>query len=138
MTAHPTAHRRWLIAAALVAVAFGVATLKEGGTVLFGGAQARAAAGHIVPFVLWFNFVAGFAYIAAGIGLWLQQRWAAWLAAAIAASTAGVFAAFGLHVLGGGAFEMRTVAAMTLRTLVWTALAAIAWKALAPARRTAS
>lgn len=134
MNANPTIRRRWMRATSLVAVAFGLLTLKEGGTVLFGGPQARAAAGQVVPFVLWFNFAAGFAYVAAGVGLWMQRRWALWLAVAIAASTALVFAAFGVHVLGGGAHETRTVVAMTLRTLVWAALAAIAWKALAPRR----
>ena len=134
MNANPTIRRRWMQAASLVAVAFGLLTLKEGGTVLFGGPQARAAAGQVVPFVVWFNFAAGFAYVAAGVGLWLQRRWALWLAVAIAASTGLVFAAFGVHVLGGGAHETRTVVAMTLRTLVWVVLATIAWKATAPRR----
>lgn len=134
MNANPTIRRRWMRATSLVAVAFGLLTLKEGGTVLFGGPQARAAAGQVVPFVLWFNFAAGFAYVAAGIGLWLQRRWALWIAVAIAASTGLIFAAFGVHVLGGGAHETRTVVAMTLRTLVWAAFAAIAWKTLAPRR----
>jgi len=134
MTANPTVRWRWMLAASIVAVAFGLLTLKEGGTVLFGDPQARAAAGQVVPFVLWFNFAAGFAYLAAGVGLWMQRRWALWLAVSIAASTALVFAAFGVHVLGGGAHETRTAVAMTLRTLVWAALAAVAWRALAPHR----
>ena len=93
---------------------------------------ARQSAGAYVPFVLWFNFAAGFAYVVAGIGLWLQRRWAVWLAAAIAAATLLVFAAFGVHVLSGGAYEMRTVAAMTLRSVVWLA---IAWLAARRVRR---
>ena len=96
MNANPTIRRRWMRATSLVAVAFGLLTLKEGGTVLFGGPQARAAAGQVVPFVLWFNFAAGFAYVAAGVGLWMQRRWALWLAVVIAASTAMTFAAFGV------------------------------------------
>ena len=36
---------------------------------LFGGEAARAAAGQFMPFVLWFNFIAGFAYVVAGVGL---------------------------------------------------------------------
>lgn len=117
----------WLRLAALVAVAFGLLTLKEGGTILFGDASARAAAGNYVPFVLWFNFLAGFAYVMAGVGLWMQRRAAAWLALAIVVATALVFVAFGAHVYGGGAYEPRTVIAMSLRTLVWAAIAAIAW-----------
>ena len=120
--------RVWAIS--LVAVGFGLLTIKEGGTILFGDATARAAAGNYVPFVLWFNFLAGFAYVIAGIGLWRQQRWAAWLAAAIAVATALMFAAFGAHVASGGAYEQRTVIAMSLRTLVWTAIAVLAYRRL--------
>ena len=89
---------------------------------------ARQAAGHYVPFVLWFNFLAGFAYIVAGVGLWMRRRWAAWLAIVITVATALVFLAFGVHVALGGAWERRTVVAMTLRTLVWAGIAAIAWR----------
>ncbi|MDQ1314722.1 MAG: hypothetical protein QG662_831 [Pseudomonadota bacterium] len=117
-------------AISLVAVGFGLLTIKEGGAVLFGDAAARTAAGNYVPFVLWFNFLAGFAYVVAGIGLWRQQRWAAWLAAAIALATALAFAAFGAHVASGGAYEQRTVIAMSLRTLVWAVIAALAWRGL--------
>jgi hypothetical protein len=120
--------------AAAVAVVFGVATIASGSRVLFGGAAAREAAGAVVPFVLWFNAFAGFAYVIAGVGLWTRRRWAVGLAAAIAAATAAVFAAFGLHVLAGGTYEARTVGAMALRTLVWLAIAAVGWRAL---RRTA-
>ena len=117
-------------AISLVAVGFGLLTIKEGGMTLIGNEAAVSAAGNYVPFVLWFNFVAGFAYVVAGIGLWLQQRWAVWLAVAIAAATALVFAAFGVHVAIGGLYEKRTVIAMSMRTLVWATIAAIAWHRL--------
>ena len=117
----------WAIS--LVAIGFGLLTIKEGGTILFGDEAARSAAGNYVPFVLWFNFVAGFAYVVAGAGLWSRRRWAARLAIAIAVATALAFAAFGVHVLAGGAYELRTVVAMSLRTLVWTAIAWIARRA---------
>jgi uncharacterized membrane protein (DUF2068 family) len=78
--------------------------------------------------VLWFNFLAGFAYIVAGVGLWMRRRWAAWLAIVITVATALVFLAFGVHVALGGAWERRTVVAMTLRTLVWAGISAIAWR----------
>ncbi len=121
---------RWALLAAAVAVAFGVVTVVVGGRTLFGEPSARAAAGNIVPFVLWFNFIAGFAYVIAGAGLLAWRRWAARLSSAIAATTVMVFAAFGLHVLTGGAFEMRTVGAMAVRSLVWVAIAAAACRAL--------
>jgi len=120
----------WTRAIALVAIGFGLLTIKEGGMTLSGDAAAVAAAGNYVPFVLWFNFLAGFAYVIAGIGLWLRRPWAAWLSVTIAAATALAFTAFGIHVVSGAAFEQRTVIAMTLRTLVWTAIAVIAWSRL--------
>ena len=119
----------WTIS--LVAIGFGLLTIKEGGMTLAGDAAAVEAAGNYVPFVLWFNFLAGFAYVIAGAGLWLQQRWAVWLAVGIAVATALVFAAFGAHVLSGGLYEKRTVIAMSLRTGIWITIAAIAWRRLA-------
>jgi uncharacterized membrane protein (DUF2068 family) len=112
---------------------FGLLTLREGAAVLFVDGAARHADGHYVPFVLWVNFLAGFAYVIAGGGLWLRRRWAAWLASAIALATALVFLAFGVHVLLDGAWEQRTPIAMTLRTLVWTGIATMAWRASATA-----
>jgi hypothetical protein len=109
---------------ALVAFVFGAATIRAGGSVLFG--EGAATAGNFVPFVVGFNFVAGFFYVAAAAGLWLRKPWGGGLALALALATALVFAAFGIHVALGGAYEMRTVAAMTLRTLFWAALAALA------------
>lgn len=118
----------WMIS--LVAVAFGLMTVKEGGMVLLGDEAALTAAGNYVPFVLWFNFISGFAYVFAGVGLWLRQRWAVWLAVTIAAAIIVAFAAFGAHVYSGGAYEQRTVIAMSLRALVWATIAIIAAQSL--------
>ena len=137
MTAH-NGRDIWMRVIALIAIGFGLMTIREGGAVLFYDGAGRDAAGSYVPFVLWFNFLAGFAYVIAGVGLWMRRRWATWLAMAIAVATALVFLAFGVHVALGGAWERRTVIAMTLRTLVWVGIAAIAWRrstANAPATR---
>ena len=120
----------WLRMVAFLAIAFGLLTIKSGGQVLFGNVAARAAAGSFVPFVVWFNFLAGFVYIAAGAGLWVPRRWAVVLSAALTAGTALAFVAFGMHVANGGAYEMRTVWALTLRLAVWSAIAFFAWRAL--------
>lgn len=130
MSASRRRHAVWLRALSIVAVGFGLLTLREGGMTLGGDEDAVKAAGNYVPFVLWFNFLAGFAYVVAGIGLWLGRRWAARLAIGIAVATAITFAAFGLHVYSGGAFEMRTVVAMSLRTAVWAAIATASWRLL--------
>jgi uncharacterized membrane protein (DUF2068 family) len=120
----------WTRTLAVAAIAFGLLTIKAGGTVLFGGDAAREAAGNYVPFVVWFNFLAGFAYVVAGAGLWLQRRWTVWLAVAIAATTAAVFAAFGVHAALGGEYKLSTVAAMTVRTFFWLTMAAITYRSI--------
>lgn len=117
-----------LMTVAVFAGLFGIITIVSGGRVLFGGPEAQIAAGNFVPFVLWFNFGAGFAYVASAIGLIMKKKWAVWLAIFIALGTIFVFAAFGFHILAGGAYEMRTVGAMTLRTLVWAGVAVIAFR----------
>ena len=108
--------------AAVVAVIFGILTIISGGRALFGGVDM----GAVVPFVLTFNFIAGFAYVLAGIGLWRMARWAPVLSVAIAVATAAVFAAFLWHVWHGGAYEARTMGAMPLRLIVWIVIAAVA------------
>ena len=119
----------WALIASVAAVAFGVTSLISGGIALFGGADPRAAVGDAVPFVLWFNFASGFAYVLAGAGLFLWNRWGAQLSLLLAVSILVVFAAFGWHVISGGAYEMRTVGAMTLRSVFWVAIAIPACRA---------
>jgi hypothetical protein len=115
-------------AAALVVAVFGVLTVVSGGRVLFG--DGAAAAGSYVAYIVWFNFVAGFAYIAAGIGLWLRRPWAAGMAVALALLTAFAFAALGGHIAAGAPYEARTVTAMAVRTALWIAVAGLAWMRL--------
>jgi hypothetical protein len=130
---------RLIRTAAVAAAAFGVLTVLTGTLALFGGAQAQAAVGNAVPFVLWFNFLAGFAYVAAAIGIWRGLRWGAWTAVALAVLTAVVALAFGVHVMGGAAYEMRTVGALSLRLVFWVVVAAMVMRALpaAPQARAA-
>ena len=112
---------KWIKPVSLFAVIFGLMTIMAGGSVLF-TETAREAAGNIVQFVVWFNFAAGFAYVAAGIGIWRSAPWAGALSAIIAVMTLLVFIAFGVTVLMGGAYEMRTVISMTFRFGFWAAL----------------
>ena len=65
MTAH-SERAIWMRVVSLIAIGFGLMTIREGGAVLFVDGAARQAAGHYVPFVLWFNFLAGFVYLVAG------------------------------------------------------------------------
>jgi len=115
---------RSMTVAAVVAIVFGLMTLQSGGMVLFGPDAAQRAAGEVVPFVLWFNFLSGIAYVAAGVGLWRMARWGFHVSAGLVIAIAVVFAAFGVHVAGGGAFEARTLYALVFRFVVWIAIAA--------------
>jgi len=108
--------------AAGVAVVFGLLTVVSGGRALFGGSDM----GAVVPWVLWFNFLAGFAYVLAGLGLWRGLAWAKPLSIGIFAATAAVGLAFAFHALRGGAYEMRTVGAMALRVAIWGWIARVA------------
>ena len=121
---NPGLSRFALLTVAAVALIFGLMTIASGGKVLFGSDAARAAAGNYLPFVVWFNFIAGFAYVAAAAGLATGQAWAARLALFIALATALAFLVFGLLAMTGTPYEPRTVGAMTLRTALW---AGIAW-----------
>ena len=112
--------------AGAAAIAFGLLTLISGGSALFGAVDM----GAVVPFVLWFNFLAGFAYVIGGLLLMTGHRLALPVALTILIATATVFAVFGWRVFAGDAFEMRTVGAMTLRTLFWAVMVWVAVKAL--------
>lgn len=125
MNTHRTMN--WLSIAAIV---FGIVTVLSGGRALFGGLETRSALGNVVPFVLWFNFLVGFVYILAGAGLLRRRRWAVYVSFFVAISTILVFAAFGLHILGGGAFEARTIGALTFRALFWISVAIVSMHAM--------
>ena len=113
---------RSVTAAAIVAVIFGLLTIFSGGRALFGGAEM----GAVVPVVLWFNFLAGFAYVVAGLGLWYRASWATSLSIVIALATAAVFATFLWKVWSGTPYEARTMGAMGLRLATWVAISIVA------------
>jgi hypothetical protein len=110
---------RGLRVAAGIAIVFGALSVVSGGIALFGGPAAQSAAGNTVPFVLWFNFLSGFVYVLAGIGIMMRKPWGRVLSIALAIAIVAVFALFGWHVFRGGAYEMRTMGAMVLRASIW-------------------
>ena len=115
---------------AIAAIMVGVVTVLTGGRALFGSLESRADFGNAVPFVLWFKFLAGFVYIVAGAGLLLCSRWAVYTSLFVAVSTILVFVAFGVHVIGGGAFESRTIVALIIRSLFWIAVTVVSIRAM--------
>ncbi len=111
---------------AVIAVAFGALTLFSGGQNLFDTAVI-AEAGSTIGFVLWFNFLAGFAYIAAGVLLWKWKICGVRLSAVIAGATLLVFLAMGIYVIQfDGLYNAKTVGAMVLRSSVWLLIAVLA------------
>jgi hypothetical protein len=120
MNIHPPI---WQKVAAVLAMIFGAMTLFSAGSILGDFGSANQAAGDYVPFVLWFNFLAGFAYMAAAVGIWRARKWGCSLSVLIAAATGLVALIFAFVVWQGAAFEMRTVGALVLRFGVWAVIA---------------
>jgi hypothetical protein len=117
-------------ALAILAIVFGAMTIASGGAILFGPDAVQARAGNVIPYVLWFNFGAGFAYVAAGFGILTNRAWAFALSLAIAVSTLAAAGVFAIAVLLGAAFEVRTIGALALRFSIWAGISV----ALRPAR----
>ncbi len=122
----------------IFAILFGLGSLMSGGGAIFGGEATKSLAGNVVPFVVWFNFLGGVAYIVAGAGIYAARGWATPLSAAIAAASLVVLGLFGLKVLSGAAYEMRTVWAMSFRCVVWLGIAFVACRACRQARALAA
>ncbi len=97
---------------------------------LFGSPEARAAAGAVVPFVLWFNFLTGFVYVVAGIGLIRWEQWSAQLSLLLASAIVITSAVFAAHVFMGGQYEIRTAGALLLRASLWASIAFLACRQL--------
>ncbi|NQT62843.1 MAG: hypothetical protein HQ556_07800 [Candidatus Marinimicrobia bacterium] len=110
----------WILS--LVAIGFGLMTVRAGFATIF-VPETRTAAGDIVLFVLWINFILGFAYIVAGVGIFQEKAWAKNLSLAIAGITLLTYAAFGVNIAMGGIWKMKTVKVMAIRSLVWVGIA---------------
>jgi energy-coupling factor transporter ATP-binding protein EcfA2 len=100
-------------------------TVVSGGRAIFGGVDM----GAVVPFVLWFNFGGGFAYLLAGIGLWRGTAWAPMLAHRNRRGDGAGLRRLPLARPDAAApGRARTMGAMILRTGIWTAIATVAAK----------
>jgi hypothetical protein len=113
----------WVRPVAVVAALFGILTVFSGGMALFGGAAVKEAVGDAVPWVLWFNFLAGFAYILGAFALYNFSPWAQRIAWLIGIFTLLVFAMLVVVAVSGTPFEWRTIGAMILRSGFWLAIA---------------
>lgn len=114
---------RWTRPAAIAAALFGALTIFSGGSVLIGPRAAQEAAGNVVPFVVVFNTLAGFAYLAGALALWRNHPSARWIALAIGVATLVVLAAFAVAALTGAPVELRTALALPFRAIFWLVIA---------------
>ncbi|KAF0228117.1 MAG: hypothetical protein FD175_2223 [Beijerinckiaceae bacterium] len=126
----PSPRPAWAVPLGGVAVVFGITSLVSGGMTLFGSAEARAAAGAVVPFILWFNFFSAPVYIAAGMGLMMWRRWGAQTSLLMLVMLLAASVALLIHIAGGGTYELRTVFAMMLRVALWAGIVFLACKSL--------
>jgi hypothetical protein len=128
MTSSSKPYLLWVFS--VLAIIFGVLTIKSSYLVLFTTGEFHQAAGNYLPFVVTFNGIAGFFYIIAGLGFFKNIQWSAWLSIGLALSTLLIFMLFGWYVNEGGLYEQRTVAAMVIRSGFWVILSLIAWFSL--------
>ncbi len=107
---------------AFVFLVFGVMTIMSGGRALFTevGVSTR---GNIVPLVLWFNFIAGFFYIIAGISTFKLKACVKKLSVLLAILNILVWLYLVNHIYQGGLYENKTLVAMTFRTVFWISFA---------------
>ena len=110
-------------AAALLALVTGLLTIAEGGAVLL-GLETRPY--PVLPWLLRYNVAMGFVSLAAGHGLWREQRWAETLSRVIRSLHAMVLLwLVGMDLLGM-VVAMNSIGAMLVRTGIWTGIAWLA------------
>ncbi len=108
------------LGAGAAAVAFGAMTILVGGKALLNLTTA-APTPDVVPFVLVFNLIAGFLYIAAGLATLTRRPIAVRLALGIALATVAVGIGFAAQRALGGPGADRTGRALLVRSLFWAA-----------------
>lgn len=123
MNISPKTKSKSMIVLAMIALIFGLATIYSGGEVLFVDGAGRTRAGDYIGFIVWFNFIAGFAYLLVAYGLYKSKQWSVLLSKIIVIATLIAFGALGVYIFNGGSFEIRTIVAMILRSSVWVAIA---------------
>lgn len=102
--------------AALLALVIGLLTIVEGSIVLLG---LEIKPYPVLPLLLRYNVAMGFVSLAAGHGLWREQKWAETLSAIVLACHGAVFALLvGMYLLGK-TVAMNSIGAMLFRTGIW-------------------
>ena len=105
--------------AALVAVTLGLLTITEGGSVLLGLSTKPYT---ILPWLVWYNVVAGFLSVLAGRGLWLKRTWADKLADTIVTLHGLVLLILIVLFALKEAVATISIMAMLVRTVAWVGI----------------
>lgn len=112
--------------AAILAFILGLLSIKEGGSVLLG---LTTKAYIILPWLVWYNVVLGFASVITGIGLWMKRAWGVKFAATIVSLHGLVLMILVILYAFREAVAMFSIMAMIFRTLVWVGiLMLIKWR----------
>jgi hypothetical protein len=104
---------------AVLALAIGLMTIVEGGSVLLG---IETKEYHVLSWLLRYNVAMGFVSLAAGLGLWTEKKWAAALAMTILACHGAVFFSLAAMHLLGRTVAVVSIGAMLFRTGIWTVI----------------
>lgn len=107
---------------AILFFVFGIMTVASGGRSLF-TEEGIATRGNIIPLVLWFNFIAGFFYLLAGLSILKMKPCVKRLSIFLASFSSIVMLYLAIHIYQGGFYEIKTVVAMSFRTFFWIAFA---------------
>ena len=105
--------------AAVLALAIGLMTIMEGGSILLG---IETKAYHVLPWLLRYNVAMGFVSLAAGLGLWSDKKWSAVLATTILACHGAIFCSLAAMYLLGKTVAAVSIGAMLFRTGIWTVI----------------
>ena len=116
------------VAAAIIAVLFGIATLIAGGRVLLGSDPGY----EVFRPLLVYNTAMGVAYLMAGAALWRRASAGRNAAGAIFLLNLLVLAGILVVYATGSGVAVDSLRAMTLRTVVWLLLFLAAWWAARP------
>ena len=112
--------------AAILAFILGLLSIKEGGSVLLG---LSTKAYTVLPWLVWYNVVLGFASVITGIGLWMKRAWGVKFAATIVSLHGLVLMILVILYAFREAVAVFSIMAMIFRTLVWVGiLMLIKWR----------
>lgn len=105
--------------AAVLALAIGLMTIVEGGSVLLG---IETKSYVVLPWLLRYNVAMGFVSLAAGHGLWREKNWATVLATAILVCHGVVLLTLAAIRLFGGTVAVISIGAMLFRAVLWSGI----------------